>query len=138
MTATAREAGESVRSMPIRRFGRDTPMNHVPNDVLVAIDELGRGLLVDEPGTVDERLRSDLRLRIDCDRTALDDGAATIAFRLEHTSPVERLRDHGPYVCTIVDAIDGRLGEWGIDPPPAYAHRAVEDGWQVYAGTLGL
>lgn len=113
-------------------------MNHVPDDALAAIDELGRGLLAAEPTTIDERLRSDLRLRIDCDRTALDAGTATVTFRLEHTSSAETLRDHGPYVCTIVDAVDSRLRAWGVDPPVAYAHRATKDGRQVYGGTLGL
>lgn len=113
-------------------------MNHVPNEVLAAIDRLGRGLLVDDPTVLRERLRSDFRLRIDCDRTALDDRTATIAFRLEHTSARDVLRDHGSYVCTIVDNVETRLQEWGMDPPLEYAHRATEDGWQVYAGTLGL
>lgn len=112
--------------------------NHVPDDALAALDELGRGLLVDDPAAVRERLRSDLRVRIDCDRTALDTGAAAIAFRLEHTSSAGALRDHGPYVCTIVDSIDRRLGKWGIDPPAAYTYRATEQGWHVYDGTLRL
>lgn len=113
-------------------------MNHVPNDVLAAIDDLCRGLLVDEPTILRERLRSDFRLCIDCDRAALNDGAATITFRLEHTSAAAELRDHSSYACTIADNVESRLREWGIDPPSAYTHRATEDGWQVYDGALSL
>lgn len=113
-------------------------MNHVPDDVLAAIDDLGEGLLVDEPTVVRERLRSDFRVRIDADRAALDDGTATIAFRLEHASAAAELRDHGSYVRTIVDNVDARLREWGLDPPSAYTHRGTDDGWQVYDGTLVL
>jgi hypothetical protein len=113
-------------------------MNHVPNEVLAAIDGVGRGLLVEDPTVLRERLRSDFRLRIDCDTSAFADGTAPIAFRLEHASARDALRDHGSYVCTIVDTVDSHLAGWGIEPPPAYAHRATENGWQVYAGTLAL
>jgi len=113
-------------------------MNHVPNDVLEGIDELGRGVLTDEPTTLAGRLRSDFRMRVDCDRTALDADAVTATFRLEHASAASELRDHGSYVCTIVDNVESRLHEWGIDPPAAYTHRATEDGWQVYDGALEL
>jgi hypothetical protein len=113
-------------------------VNHVPNDVLAALDEFGRGLLVDEPAVVRGRLRSDFEVRIDVDRTALDTGVATIAFRLEHTAAADELRDHGTYVRTIVDNLETRLREWGVDTPPAYAHRTTENGWQMYEGTLEL
>lgn len=111
-------------------------MNHVPNDVLAAIDELGQGVLVDEPTALDKRLRSDFRVRINCDQAALDAGAATIMFRLERTSSVVQLRNHGSFVCTIVDNVESSLREWGLDPPAEYTHRETEDGWQVYDGTL--
>lgn len=111
-------------------------MNHVPDDVLTAIEELGRGVLVDEPTVLDERLRSNFRICINCDRAALDTGAATITFRLEHTTPAVKLRDHGSFVCTIVDNVESSLRDWGFDPPTAYTHRTTEDGWQVYDGTL--
>lgn len=111
-------------------------MNHVPDETLTAIDELGRRVLGDEPTIIDERLRSDLRLRIDCTRAALDAGTAPIAFRLDHTSSVATLRDHGPYVCTVVENVESRLRGWGLEPPAAYTHRATENGWRVYDGTL--
>ena len=113
-------------------------MNHVPNEVLAAIDRVGRGVLLEDPIVLRERLRSDFRLRIDCDESAFADSAASITFRLERASARDALRDHGSYVCTIVDNVDSHLAGWGIEPPPAYPHRATEDGWQVYAGTLSL
>jgi hypothetical protein len=111
-------------------------MNHVPDEVLAAIDDLGWGVLEDEPTTVDERLRSDLWVRIDCDRAALDSGRADVAFRLDHGSAAATLRDHGSYVRTIADGVDSQLRGWGLDPPTAYTHRATEGDWQVYDGTL--
>jgi hypothetical protein len=109
-------------------------MNHVPDDALDAIDDLGRALLVGDPKEVDERLRSDLRLRIDCDRAGLPAGTVRVAFRLEHGSPEATLRDHGPFLETIVDGVETRLRVWGIDPPEAYTHRETDGEWQVYAG----
>ena len=113
-------------------------MNHVPDAVLDAIDDLGRSLLTDESTVVDERLRSDLRLRIDCDRTALIEGAATISFRLRHGSPARTLRGHGSFVGTIVDGVESRLRAWGVDPPASYTHRDTEGEWQVYVGRATL
>lgn len=113
-------------------------MNHVPDEALESVDELGRGLLLGEPTSLQERLRSDLRFSVDCDRAALEAGTATGSFRLEHTSPAECLRGHGSYVRTIADNVDARLEAWGIDPPAAYTHRGTDDGWQVYEGTLEL
>lgn len=112
--------------------------NHVPDAALAAIDDLGRALLEDEPTTVDERLRSDLRVRVECDRAALNERRATVTFRLDHGSPADTLRGHGSFVGTIVDGVDSRLRAWGIDPPTAYTHRASDDGWQVYAGDARL
>ena len=113
-------------------------MNHVPDPVLAAIDDLGRAILVDDPTTLDRRLRSDFRVRIDCDRTALDAGAAAATFRLEHGTPAPTLREHGSFVATVVDGVDSRLREWGIEPPDAYTHRSTENGWQTYAGRAAL
>ena len=113
-------------------------MNHVPDPVLAAIDGLGRAILVDDPTTLDQRLRRDFRIRIDCDRTALDAGTASVTFRLEHGTPVPTLRGHGSFVATVVDGVDSRLREWGIEPPDAYTHRSADDGWQIYAGRATL
>ncbi|MBB6646900.1 hypothetical protein H5V44_11495 [Halobellus sp. MBLA0160] len=113
-------------------------MNHVPDAVLAAIDGLGRAALADEPTTVEQRLRGDFRVRISCDRTALDAGTVPVAFRLEHGTTAPTLRDHGSFVVTIVDGVDSRLRAWGIDPPDAYTHRRTDDEWQVYAGRATL
>lgn len=113
-------------------------MNHVPDAALDAIDDLGRSLLTDDPTVVDERLRSDLRIRIDCDRAALTAGAATVTVRLRHGSPARTLRGHGSFVETIVDGVDSRLRAWGVDPPASYAHQGADGEWQVYAGDAAL
>jgi hypothetical protein len=113
-------------------------VNHVPDPVLAAIDGLGRAILVDDPTTLDQRLRGDFRIRIDCDRTALDAGTASVTFRLEHGTPAPTLRGHGSFVATVVDGVDSRLREWGIEPPDAYTHRSTDDRWQIYAGRAAL
>ena len=109
-------------------------MNHVPNDTLEAVDTLGRNLLASDPTVVDERLRSDLRVRIECDRTALDAGTAPATFRIERPAEAETLRGHGSFVDTTVSGVETRLRQWGIDPPGSYVHEGTEDGWQVCAG----
>jgi len=92
-------------------------MNHVPNDTLEAVDTLGRNLLASDPTVVDERLRSDLRVRTECDRTALDAGTAPATFRIERPAEAETLRGHGSFVDTTVSGVETRLRQWGIDPP---------------------
>lgn len=113
-------------------------MNHVPDDVLAAIDDLGRATLIEDPTTLEERLRSDLRIRIDCDRAALDAGTVPVTFRLERGAPAPTLRAHGSFVTTIVDGVDSRLRGWGIEPPAEYTHRNTDSAWQVYAGAAAL
>lgn len=113
-------------------------MNHVPDDVLAAVDDLGRAVLTDDPAALDCRLRSDFRVRIDCDRAALDAGTVAVAFRLERGDPEPTLRGHGSFVTTIVDGVDDRLRAWGIEPPPVYEHVETTDGTHHYAGTLRL
>ena len=113
-------------------------MNHVPNEALAAIDGLGRSVLLGDPRTVEQRLRTDLRIRIVCDQAAIESGTAAIAFRIEHTTHAGTLRGHGSYVETIVDNVEARLRAWGLDPPKAYEYRRTEDGWHVYGGPLGL
>lgn len=112
-------------------------MNHVPDDALVALETLGEGLLVGEARPVDARLRSDFRLRIPITDEDLAAGHTTVEFHLEHTRRHDHLREHGEFVGTIVDGVETRLREWGVDPPGRYAHDRDEerDGvWRVYAG----
>lgn len=114
------------------------PVNHVPDEVLAALDELGEGLLLGDPTVVSERLRSDLWLRVECDRAALEGGTTPVIFRLEHTTATDTLAGHGSFVGTIVDGVESRLRKWGVDPPERYPHHATEDGWQVYRGVARL
>jgi hypothetical protein len=113
-------------------------VNHVPDDVLDAVDDLGRAILTDDPAALDCRLRSDFRVRIDCDRAALDAGTVAVAFRLERGDPEPTLRGHGSFVTTIVDGVDDRLRAWGIEPPATYAVREADGRWQIYAGRADL
>lgn len=113
-------------------------MNHVPDDALDAIDRLGEALLLDHPTVVDERLRENLWLRIECDAAAVETGTVPVSFRLEHTTPADTLREHGSFVETIVDGVETRLRKWGVDPPEAYTHDGTEDGWQTYRGVARL
>jgi hypothetical protein len=109
-------------------------MNHVPTDVLNAIDEFGESLLTGTAVRVNGQLRQDLRVGI----WPTDATTATCRYETEHTQAPPVLRDRGPYVTTIVDGIDDRLRSWGIDPPPAYTHTTTVDGTHQYEGTLQL
>jgi hypothetical protein len=109
--------------------------NHVPNEVLEALDRFGDGLLTGAPPAVGERLRSDLRLRVEGGAGVTETGTARVAFHLDHGRREGRLRDYGSFVGTIVDGVDDRLREWGVEPPGTYDFAGVEDGWLVFAGT---
>lgn len=113
-------------------------MNHVPDAALAAIDDLGEGLLVGEPRPVDARLRSDLRLMIPVVAAALASRRTTVAFRIEHGRREETLGGYGPFVGTVVDGVERRLREWGIEPPATYDYRDTADGWHRYAGEARL
>jgi len=109
-------------------------MNHVPDDVLDALDEYGQAILTGSPSGVSGRLRTDLRLQID----APSNGTARCRYEHDHTNPSETLRAHGSYVTTIADNVDDRLRSWGIEPPPAYEHTESVDGIHRYEGHLQL
>ena len=110
-------------------------MNHVPNEALAAVDAFGDGHLRGDPPPVRERLRSDLRVRIE----ASDDGrTARCRFETEHPRTPATLRGRGSFLATYVDGIDERLQEWGIEPPEAYEYRETVDGTHRYGGTLSL
>lgn len=112
-------------------------MNHVPDAVLSDIDDLGEGLLVGDPRPVAASLRSDLRLSIPVDDEALQAGTAAVEFHLRHTRVHDHLRAHGSFVATVVDGVEARLREWGVEPPERYEYDrdlVEEDTWRVYAG----
>ena len=112
-------------------------MNHVPDAVVAAIDDLGRATLTDDPTTLDQRLRRDFRVRVECDRAAVDAGGVDVTFRLEHGSTAPTLRGHGSFVTTIVDGVDSRLRAWGIEPSE-YSYQGTDDGWHAYVGRAAL
>lgn len=113
-------------------------MNHVPDRALAAIDAFGEGLLVGEARPVDARLRSDLRLVIDLDAAALAAGTATVAFRIEHGRREPEIAAYGSFVVTILEGVERRLREWGVQPPASYDYRDTADGWHRYAGAATL
>ena len=90
-------------------------MNHVPNDTLEAVDTLGRNLPASDPTVVDERLRSGLRVRTECGRTALDAGTAPATFRIERPAEAETLRGHRSFV-TLPSAGSKRASNRGYRP----------------------
>lgn len=110
--------------------------NHVPDEALAAIDGLGEGLLVGDPRPVAVRLRSDLGLCVPCTEAAIRAGAVPVEFHIEHGHGRETLRGHGSFVGTIVDGIDDRFREWGIEPPAAYEHRGRRSDGFRYGGML--
>lgn len=96
-------------------------MNHVPDDTLAAVDELGRAVLRGTAQPVAEQLRTDLTVRIASDQRDIESGTLPVVFWITGR-PRPRLRDHGSYVATIVDGLEHRLVAWGIDPPDRYRH----------------
>jgi hypothetical protein len=109
-------------------------VNHVPDEALAALDAFGEGHLRGDPPSVRERLRSDLRLRID----RVDEGTARCRFETEHARAPATLRERGSFLATYADGVDDRLRAWGIEPPDAYEYVETVDGWHRYAGTLQL
>ena len=107
-------------------------MNHVPDAALDAIDDFGEGLLTGTPSAFAVRLRSDLRLHV----RPRDDGIARCRYETAHTRKPPTLRDRGSFVTTIVDGIDGRFREWGIEPPASYVYVETVDDCHHYEGAL--
>jgi len=110
-------------------------VNHVPDEALAALDAFGEGHLRGDPPPVRERLRSDLRLRID---PTGDGRTARCRFETEHPRAPPTLRDRGSFLATYADGVDDRLRAWGIEPPEAYEYAETADGWHRYVGTLRL
>jgi hypothetical protein len=109
-------------------------MNHVPDDVVDALDSYGERLLAGTPQRVSGQLRADLRIRID----PPDGVTALCRYETEHTQTPTVLRDRGAFVETVLDSVDDRLVSWGIVPPEAYAYARTVDGTHHYEGTLRL
>lgn len=109
-------------------------MNHVPDDVLDAVDTFGERLLTGTPPRVDGRLRDDLRVSIHPDGS----GGARCRYEREHTRAPPEVRSYGSFVTTLVDGVDSRLRSWGVDPPEAYTYVETVDGVHRYDGALGV
>lgn len=109
-------------------------MNFIPDAVLRAVDEFGEGLLVGTPDAICGELRTDLHIEI----VPATDSTAICRYKLVHTRSPPTLRDRGSFTTTIIDGIDERLGQWGIEPPTAYTYVATVDGTHQYEGTLQL
>ena len=105
-------------------------MRHTPEAALAALEDLCEARLRGDPGVVDERLREDLRLRVEADADGL-----RVAFRLRGRERRPRLRDDA-FLATYADETDAVLRSWGVDPP-AYEHAGRDGEWDVYAGTTG-
>jgi len=109
-------------------------MNHVPDAVLTAIDTFGTQLLHGDANTMCGTLRSDLQLNI----APTGESIARCRYTTTHTQSPPTLRERGAYVTTIVNGVDTKLQQWGIDPPSAYRYVETVDGTHYYEGTLQL
>lgn len=109
-------------------------MNHVPDAVVTAIDGFGEQLLLGDASGVSGTLRDDLQIEI----SPPDGSSAICRYKTVHTHSPPTLRDRGSFVTTIVDAVDSRLQQWGIDPPPAYRYVDTVNDTHQYEGTLQL
>ncbi len=105
-------------------------MRHTPEAARAALTELFEARLRGEGRTVDERLRSDLRLRVEP-----SGGDLRVAFRLRGRAR----RDHlgaDEFLATYVRETNEILRSWGIDPPARYEHAESDGAWDVYAATV--
>ncbi|WP_253738667.1 hypothetical protein [Halohasta salina] len=109
-------------------------MNHVPDEVLDAIDEFGECLLLGEPQRVHGKLRTDLRVEI----VPNDESTAICRYTTVHTQSPPAIRDRGSFMTTIIDGVDERLKQWGIEPPTAYTYAATVEDTHHYEGTVQL
>lgn len=123
----ARELGaENVVSVPVRTL----PVGHTPEAARAALADLCEARLRGEQRRVDERLRADLRLRVEP-----VEGGLRVAFRLRGR---ER-RDHlgaDEFLATYADETNEVLRSWGVDPPARYEHAGCDGAWDVYAATV--
>ena len=110
-------------------------MNHVPDTVVESIDDFGKALLYGTPDPVAESLRTDLHL---CIRPQSDGETALCRFKTDHTQAPPTLHERGPFITTIVDAVDTQLELWGIVTPSAYTYADTVDGTHHYDATLRL
>ncbi len=109
-------------------------MNHVPDEVLGAIDEFGERLLLGTPKPMRGKLRTDLWVEI----IPHTDSMATCRYETVHTQSPPTLRDRGSFMTTIVDGIDERLQQWGIEPASAYTYVDTVERTHHYEGTVQL
>jgi len=107
-------------------------MNHIPDAVLEAVDEFGGSLLLGTPREMSGKLRTDLWIEIIVD----SESTAICRYKTVHTQSPPVLRDRGSFITTIIDGIDERLQEWGIEPPRAYTYATTVDETHHYDGTL--
>jgi hypothetical protein len=109
-------------------------MNHVPDEVVAALDRYGERLLTRTTSRVSGRLRADLRVRID----PPDGQTALCRYEIEHAQTPATIRDYGSFVATVVDGVDARLRSWGVAPPEAYEYTETVEGTHRYEGRLCL
>lgn len=109
-------------------------MNHIPDEVLGAIDEFGEALLLGKPEPITGKLRTDLRVEIVPD----SESSAICRYNTVHTQSPPAIRDRGSFMTTIIDGIDERLQQWGIEPAPVYTYVGTVDDTHHYEGTLQL
>lgn len=107
-------------------------MRHTPDAVRDRLDDLLAARLRGDTAVVEERLRSDLRLRVEP-----RDGTLRVAFRLRGRERQSHLRGGDPFLATYADELDDLLRSWGVDPPEQYAFAREEGAWDIYAATVG-
>lgn len=106
-------------------------MRHTPDAARAALDGLFEARLHGEERRVDERLRADLRLRVEPRADGL-----RVAFRLRGRPTRDHLRDGDPFLATYADETDETLRSWGVAPPDAYPFVRADGDWDAYAATV--
>lgn len=105
-------------------------MRHTPEPARAALDRLFEARLRGETRTVDEHLRSDLRLRV-----APVDAGLRVAFFLRGRARRDHLGADG-FLATYLQETNEVLRSWGVDPPARYTFAAADGAWDVYAATV--
>ncbi len=105
-------------------------MRHTPEAARAALNRLFEARLHGETRTVDERLRSDLRLRV-----APVDKGVRVVFLLRGRARRNYLGADG-FLATYLQETNEILQSWGVDPPAQYAFAGADGAWDIYAATV--
>jgi hypothetical protein len=105
-------------------------VRHIPEATRAALDDLFAARLRGDRRTVDERLRDDLRLRVEP-----TDAGLRVTFRLRGRPRRDQL-GADEFLATYARETNEALRSWGVDPPARYEYAGSDGAWDIYAATV--